>query len=512
MPSLQSIVGAGPANFNMLSSTAFATSTNFTSGFTLDGASITTGVISPNSQPDAQKLVESATGGAHRVYSFNYPSVAALVPDISWRVAVIAKAAERTRIVVFWEVYTHEATITASVGFDLAGGNVGYDNSAGSAASISAYAMTAIGGGWYLCTFDVAYTGTPLGSSNQQPKIYIDNGSGTAARSINYSGNGSSGVDLWWFNLLPTAAWIINGVELYDNFTSLSSSVDLNNTLNPGYKWYVNNKAPNSWNTPWWGSLSPSPASNFSQPSPSIMQIYDPTMGNAVPFTSLIYSVGFLQSGGYVGTAWGAPVIFDGYFSWNWQNNDPDWFAHYGEGPAFWAHMLEAMDLPGVTQWIEWDWVSFGGGGSAVHPSLLSGQGGTTTSYNISDSWVNTASGMVLGEFHRISGMWLDMATTGGKGFYASFFDGQFVQVSDVYYDDTDSWPADPTQPSGAGAWAEGQHFPMMIGTVANTTDTTTFAGWPIQVDWVKVYSPAGPAAPKSSSRMSLGIGIGLTN
>ena len=137
---LTEIVGFCPANFNMLPWGAFSKATDFSTNFTLNGATITTGITSPSAQPDAQKLVESSGSGNHRVYSFNDPRCTTSSQCI-FRVAVVAKAAERTRIVVFSEIFTQETAISASVGFDLAGGNVGYDTAVGTQTTLVDFNM-----------------------------------------------------------------------------------------------------------------------------------------------------------------------------------------------------------------------------------------------------------------------------------------------------------------------------------------------------------------------------------
>ena len=191
--SLQSLVGFCPANFNMLPWRAFAKSTDFSQTYILTDASIVNGFTGPGGNDNAQKLVEDSISGYHRIVSFSNAACQTSSQCV-FRVAVIAKAGERTRIVVFSETYLHETAISASVGFDLAGGNVGYDTVTGTQTSLVNYAMTNLGGGWWLCTFDYQYTGSYLVGASYviQPKIYLDSGSGTAARSINYLGNGTA--------------------------------------------------------------------------------------------------------------------------------------------------------------------------------------------------------------------------------------------------------------------------------------------------------------------------------
>jgi hypothetical protein len=477
MSDLQSIVGWAPANLNMLPWDKFAQASDFSTTYLLTGASITSGVTSPSGLTNAQKLVENSSGGNHLVYSFFNPSCASNSQTV-FRVAAIAKAAERTRIVLVCE-YGDTSKISARVGFDLIGGNVGYDTTTGSQTTVIDNAMTDLGGGWWLCTFDFKYTGAFFDSTTMQTWIYLDNGSGTAARSISYNGNGSSGADIWWLNLLPKAAWNLNALSFYDDFTTLDT-IDLGNTLAPGFKWYINNRAPNSIAPSWWGNdvLPVSTPENFTISSPSILKIYDGT-GGAPKWGSMMYSVCFPDSGGYVGTAWQAPVIWDGYFSWD---GSKDYADHSFLGPAFWGHTVEAMtgEIGPSGHWIEWDAIDIGGttGGTFDH-ILIDGLPGEFAR-NTWDPHSTVAVNMHEGTFHRISGLWLSAASNDGIGLQMSFFNGQMIPYTDMAYY-SGAVPQPPgSNPINSFYAADAQHIPIMIDTGP---------GWPMFIDWVKVYT-----------------------
>lgn len=476
-PLLQSLVGFAPANFNMLYWGKDAQATDFSQNYLLTGATISSGVVSPSGQSNAQKLVESSGSGNHRVYSFN-AVLMATGSQCVFRVAVIAKAAERTRIVVFSETFGKESAISASVGFDLAGGNVGYDTAVGTQTTLDATAMTSLGGGYWLCTFDYHYTGilADVGSGVIQPKIYLDNGSGTASRSISYTGNGTSGVNLWWFSLMPKGAWSITSpvpdfAEEWDNL----NSVDLSNTLDPSFKWFIRNYAPNSINPVWWAQavLPPSLPGNFSIVDPSIIRF----SSSGSNWQSMMYSVGFPNAGGYVGRVWQPPVLFDGLFRF-------DNSIH--KTAAFWGHTVEPMagTIAADAHWLEWDWLDAGATLSSVNDEYMSGGNPVVNNRSDASGWVGK--NMTMSEFHRCSGLWLPMSSQGGVGTFMSFFDGQMVSYSDVAYSATENQPT-TSDPNGVLlASFEAQHIPIML----DIQNTGPNSGGPMDIDWVRVYKP----------------------
>ena len=195
-----------------------------------------------------------------------------------------------------------------------------------------ASAMTSLGNGWWLCTADFVLdpTGVPGSAQKFQPLVYLDNGSGTAANSISYTGDGSSGVNIWWMSVLPTAAWDIKNLSFFDDFNDLNS-IDLTNTKTAGYKWYVNNSWPNSTFTlsNWTSCPVVCHASTFSISSPSVLKIYNPT--NATTgFGSWLYTA--VEAGGtnYIsnGNIFQPPMVWDQYV--NWDGTTANWNSNWG--------------------------------------------------------------------------------------------------------------------------------------------------------------------------------------
>jgi hypothetical protein len=473
---LQSLVGFAPANFNMLPWGAFSQATDFSTIYTLTGATVTSGVTSPSGLTNAQKLVEDTSFGNHRVFSFGNPRCTTSSQCI-FRVVTIAQSAGRTRIVVASETYLNETAISASVGFDLSGGNTNYSNATGTQTSIvGTPSMTSLGNGWWLCKFDYQYTGAYLGNSCvMQPKIYIDNGSGTAARSISYAGNGSSGINLWWFNLMPVGAWSITSTTpvFQDDFDDLSG-FDMGDTRAPGFKWYIGNNAPNSINPTWWapGVLPASLPGNFTISSPSILAVNS----GGSNWQSMFYSVAFPASGGFVGTAWQAPMLFDGYFSW-------DNSIH--KTAAYWGHAVEPMagSIAPSAHWREWDWIDSGATLSSINDEYVSGGSPIIINRSNGAGWIGL--NMAIGSFHRLSGLALSIADNGNTfGTLMSFFDGMMVPYSDVAYSASENQPPSVNPNQVLLASFESQHQPIMF----DIQNIGSFTGGPAYIDWMRVY------------------------
>lgn len=488
VPTLTSYASAPAAIINMAPWGQTWTSTDFTDGrFTLTQATVSTGFTDPPlSGTTAQKLAETTTSGQHNISaSISTQSIT----TITYRVAVIAKAVERTRIVVFNGNAT--AANAVSIGYDLAGGNVGYDNSVGASITLVAATMTNLKNGWWLCTFDWKFTSAVSGGGNNTwtPQISLDNGSGTNARSISYSGTAGNGALVWWLNELPLAVWnMTSGIVFQDNFNDLNG-IDLNNTKFTGYRWYVNNLFPNSFMTTFgWTTRPPSfPTKNSyitPGPGPSV-QLLNPS-NNQIGFTSQFWSVVDDGSGGFIGFAPLGPMLFDATMAWD-NTNQPNWQGN----SAFWGSPVEALTTtPGMgaqTHFTEWDVMESappGNGGLAnIHDwsvpaspvdRFLTGGGGFTTTG--------------IGNYNRSSGLWLTTAATGTSwGMFMSFSNGTF-SVSDKAYNAADVPNPNPNSwPSGTFAAVDAMHMPVFIDTAENTTNNAG-GGQQMNIKQIRVY------------------------
>jgi hypothetical protein len=129
----------------------------------------------PDGALNAGKLVEDTSNNMHRIHQSITISSGAQTT-----ISVIAKAGERTRMILM------SSGNYGSRGFDLSAGTT--FAAGGGEAPATAYAMTSLGNGWYLCSITFTTAGTTDGL-----QVRMIQGSGTTE---NYTGDGSSGMYL----------------------------------------------------------------------------------------------------------------------------------------------------------------------------------------------------------------------------------------------------------------------------------------------------------------------------
>lgn len=553
-PNLASIVGYIPAGYNMLPTTGFkhGFQTDWTdfgnadSGYwSLNGSEATqptsaqltlvTGLSGPDHSANATKLVETTFNGVHAAISFNTALGASAPPlwntfdaPIPIRIAAIARANERTRCVLSFADGNVAAAYRISIGFDLAGMNVGYDNSVGANLTLLGTHISDLGGGWRLYYFDHFVSSGGLShdtvSNNMyQPAIYLDNGSGTAARSISYVGDVTKGLEVLWFSMLPVAMWNMSTLAFQDDFTSLST-IDLTNSKAPGFKWYINNAFPNSgpngptngvadWGNFWNGAgvNIPSLPGDLSIVSPSVLQIAEPVVSASPGFTSQMFSVVSTSNTpgtvpGYIGTALPAPLFIE----WSWvtdtsfDNFNPFW---QGDGPILWGSTIPTLTqvgfaADGKAHMMEWDII--GGGNRVRGPAIGSNvhdwfdpptdtnatfgglnQGSFTTSGNDPDN----PQMLFKNGFRKAGGLWVNCAYNNYTwGFFLAFADGQWRgQV--VSYS-----PASILEFGVTGfiSLVDGHRIPIFI-TTPGSNGASAPAGQKAQIDWVRAWTVASP-------------------
>lgn len=165
--------------------------------WTKSGSSITSNAVTaPDGTATADKLVESFGGTYH--YVNRWPTLAAATHTFS----IYAKAAENS---VFALDLYHATDGTATVFFNVASGTVGSTNDSFIGAVASG--IQAIGNGWYRCWI----TATPSAVATRIGMFLADG----ATETLNYSGDGASGIYIWGAQLeagasptsyIPTAA------------------------------------------------------------------------------------------------------------------------------------------------------------------------------------------------------------------------------------------------------------------------------------------------------------------
>jgi hypothetical protein len=312
-------------------------SCNFTNQFPTVRCSQGAFVLAPDGTTNvARKIVEDSTASnshllvaTHSGGTSDYKSA-----NPTMRIAGIFKAVERTRVAM---ACTDPGDVTAFAicGYDLFGGQIGYgpsnDNSGvkfiQKGASITSLGSFG-GGGWYLCLLDVlcqSYSGFQFG-------LYLDNGSGTAAQSTTYNGDGVSGIYGWRHSMLPVQAWQINSVCLFDDFLDLST-IDVNNTKAPGFNWYVDSRYPG------WIGQAPqfvlSPLTGLTVNS-SVLNI--PSQSAPGQLTSAAAQNYPTGNGQFVGNTWRPPVYMEVNFNYPADTGNPTF-----DDPTFWTVGLDGV-------------------------------------------------------------------------------------------------------------------------------------------------------------------------
>lgn len=458
-----------------------------------------TSVASYDSTLTVQKLTEDSSNNTHSVglAAAECTDQAAYNP-FTYRLMAIAKGAERTRIVLRVTSPFSTISVDASVGFDLSGGNTGYDVVHDSNLTIVGQQMISLGSNFWACIFDfkfnTATTGLGQATIGWCPEIMLDSGSGTAARSTSYAGDGASGVYVNLVSLLPLAMWNSRSRVFFDDFADLST-IDLNNTKAPGFNWYVNNDFPNSSPAGFWHTKPVTLAEVFSMDQPSVMRMQtQSSYGNSSNFNCSCETVAYTSGSGLaslVGQYWAPPLIMDGYLTYDTVqvgytfgknttlNNTSFWSAA--------AETLAGSPLDASGHYIEIDMTDVSGsqGSPVAQSSPIEWKNDGTT---VASSVFHHGTPQNIRDFVRYTGVWLDAASgsTGasGWGLFMNFRNGQFVNGGKCIQAYNNSGT---THPSAGGDFslADNQHLALFLwGTATVNNPPGPAALW----DWVSVW------------------------
>lgn len=137
-------------------------------------------IVSPDGTASGDKLVENTTSAEHFIYKGRTGTNETLT------LSVFAKAGERTNIRMGFSNFVTEAT---AVIFNLSTGTQVSISSSGTDYTNVSASITAVGNGWYRCTFTA--TKNAVNTTNNP---YIEPAVGT---SFVYLGDGFSGIYLW---------------------------------------------------------------------------------------------------------------------------------------------------------------------------------------------------------------------------------------------------------------------------------------------------------------------------
>lgn len=244
--------------------------------------------------------------------------------------------------------------------FDLQSGRVAVDTTAFGSVDVPWTVFPAqiyhVGSGWYLCIIDaIANNATGAVPGALFGKVYLDNGTGLAAESHTYSGNGTSGVYAWRANMLPTRMWDLRTVTFFDDFDDVTmANVDLGNTKAAGFDWYINNTMPR------YGPLAHTDPDDLTVADSAITcaSIAQPLFLSSI--ASLWSEVG-PKIPDYVGTVYTLPALFECSAWWDTALSNQHDFA------TFWTagveHLMVAYPGPATGDYRERDFFeAFEGG------------------------------------------------------------------------------------------------------------------------------------------------------
>lgn len=275
--------------------------------------------------------------------------------------------------------------------------------------------------------------------------------------------------------------WGYNTLALWDDFTSLST-IDINNTLNPGYNWYTSLRA---------GAGNPAVAFTLNAASLSVCNsilTINPDAG--LSGGGYLFQTGYTGSTGsrLVGSSigpngayWECRMSFDPSFA---QSGLPAW-------PAFWAWdnqiniNLADNASYGGNMYTELDFFEAYPGNGTISPLFTDWNWASNSSQTSNTN--STLSGIPNlndGNFHTYGCLWVPQITNSGMGLIQHYVDGVHYSSGDVTYSST---TVSPEVQSGAPTgWLSG-----IDSTIKGiTTVLSTNNGWPLNVDYVMVWTP----------------------
>ena len=472
---LTQMVGAVPGRFNILSQGNDFTPLGINT-WSVVGSSVSGKIFKgPDGKLSSQHLTEDSSTGEHRVNSegtvlglgnvLGNSTPQEKIPPM--RMAAIIKADQRTRCVL--KITGFNTVGSASTGFDLAGGNAGYSTQNVTDWSITASTITPLSNGWWLCTADALCTSTnPVGILMQ---ILLDDGSGTAANSISYAGDGTSGIQMFFASIMPKGAWGL-ALTFEDNFNDIST-IDMDDTRLPGFNWYRHGAFSGSNITG--VTVCPALPANAISVSNSILTIQTDVSGFGQGLMTVCEKIG--DPSQVTGTTFPCPHLIEGQMSW-----DPTFVSggtYTGVSNAFWTYGTQAVtgdpgvygenDLMegalGIPQW-QSNFHDVTALPVVVDNFHLAPFGGFQPSSNT--------------DFHNIASLVLpSSAANVNIGSRWSFFDGKYFNGSSIGWNPTGFFSIFDTQVC---------HIVLGAGKRQLIASPQTIFDWPLLVDYIKVY------------------------
>lgn len=430
----------------------------------LNAAVVTNGIPTPDGDL-SQRVHETGDIRWHGVeqYCYRYALVA-----ISYRACVVAKAGERTRLVVnVGDKDVDSSGVYAC--FDLASGVfVGVDVQ-GADWSAGVSSISSLGNGWYRCCIDAV---CPASLARVRLQALLDAGSGSQPMNFYYTGDNASGLFLGKSSLLPSDLWSLGRRSFFDDFLS-ASTIDLGDKRTSGFNWYRHNtwpRAGSGWNS------SPATPRNSISVKKSVLTIDADVSGFGESLNTAAVSP--TADDQFVGTVFSPPALFEASLAF-----DPVFSNGFNKSwPAFWSISIEALLASTAGSILELDHMEAAPYGGLPHVAqvLATIHDWTQTTHYSRNSQAYWGSPDFTKQ-HVYSQLWLPQRGNLG-GLKMCFFDGIAVSASDVGW----SSAADSSPPTGGppGTFSAGdtQRLTVILGAGSPL--------WPIHVDYVAVYQP----------------------
>lgn len=238
--------------------------------------------------------------------------------------------------------------------FDLANGVVGVDTALFLSSGSPEYAnwvvypaeMINYGGGWYRCSIKAFMQNTL--THRAYCIAMLDNGTGSAAESTQYAGDGTSGAFLWKTNFMPSRAYSVGSIGnriFNEDFNDPTlSNFDKTHSRAPGFTWYL------SPGTPCISPVTDTPVGDITQSGSTITVAPTSSFGGQVRIASFASDTSAPQNtprtqplnwsqgvaNGYVGWGWTAPILYEA--AWGWPvdaGTSSEWVTIWSWGIAF---------------------------------------------------------------------------------------------------------------------------------------------------------------------------------
>lgn len=277
--------------------------------------------------------------------------------------------------------------------------------------------------------------------------------------------------------------WGFNTPVFWDDFNSIAT-IDVNNTLAPGYKWYMTNtKIPQD-------SPDGTQAAGVTQ-APSSVSVAN----SVLTFTPSAGSGGWLTTTGYTGNSGtryvGQPIAatggyFEAKFSYNPNFTPAASFSFpFQYWPGFW---IEDINL----------WLSINDGVAAGRNLAeldffegFGGSGQSNTAFEVHD-WTDNIHSVQLNNgqpnlgspnfnnMNTFGTLWVPQSKNGGTGLVQRFFNGTHLTSADVTYSSS------TTSPEADGGFTG--VFSDLDTSVGYALQIGSGHNWPINIDYVMVW------------------------